>query len=172
MAKNNTRSDKPASEPTRPVTHRRPTATSTTPSAATSPAGLFFGNDTATTEIHTLSLHDALPISGNLDVTGETKSDVFLGRRQCGIKVQGNTGACRRSEEHTSELQSQSKLVCRLLLEKKKRCPATIDQHHGEEQHAFRQTRIRANTTGDAPAANGHQHHTKCRNVTRWSFFW
>src|SRR5438034_8260326 len=68
----------------------------------------FFFNDTATTEIYTLSLHDALPIS--LRAPPESCS---RGR---------GTGRCSpasRSEEHTSELQSHSDLVCRLLLEKK-----------------------------------------------------
>src|SRR6267143_7209431 len=67
----------------------------------------FFFNDTATTEIYTLSLHDALPIS----------------RRPCrwaSCRVTSSTMARARSEEHTSELQSQFHLVCRLLLEKKK----------------------------------------------------
>src|SRR2546430_7688974 len=72
----------------------------------------FFFNDTATTEIYTLSLHDALPIS-LLRV---------LQRRCCG-QLDGRWNFKRiangRSEEHTSELQSQSNLVCRLLLEKK-----------------------------------------------------
>src|SRR5580692_13065561 len=68
----------------------------------------FFFNDTATTEIYTLSLHDALPISD------------FPGHRS--PRPQASTLAdCARSEEHTSELQSQSNLVCRLLLEKKKK---------------------------------------------------
>src|SRR6266540_7154180 len=77
----------------------------------------FFFNDTATTEIYTLSLHDALPISlhgllrlARLDqirevVPGFGKARIGLGSR---------------SEEHTSELQSHHDLVCRLLLEKKK----------------------------------------------------
>src|SRR3712207_7760355 len=100
----------------------------------------FFFNDTATTEIYTLSLHDALPISGRR-----------TGRRRRGCRKRGTSGsrrrrrccrrraaACRpraprrrgqppsergsrsRSEEHTSELQSRQYLVCRLLLEKKK----------------------------------------------------
>src|SRR5476649_3072549 len=66
----------------------------------------FFFNDTATTEIYTLSLHDALPISGVCAM------DYFwaYGEAPSG-----------RSEEHTSELQSHSDLVCRLLLEKKKK---------------------------------------------------
>src|SRR5256885_14566669 len=71
----------------------------------------FFFNDTATTEIYTLSLHDALPIS----------------RRMCrctGLASALPRSAARcepRSEEHTSELQSPCNLVCRLLLEKKKK---------------------------------------------------
>src|SRR5258708_29144135 len=95
----------------------------------------FFFNDTATTEIYTLSLHDALPIS-------------WRSRRWCGNGCRCDRSICRprsrrrrsrsstaarsrptytaiapRSEEHTSELQSPHHLVCRLLLEKKKRSP-------------------------------------------------
>src|SRR5256885_8313698 len=71
----------------------------------------FFFNDTATTEIYTLSLHDALPICivTNGPMTGLTVSNSTLF---------GNRAP--RSEEHTSELQSPCNLVCRLLLEKKK----------------------------------------------------
>src|SRR5215510_16458975 len=75
----------------------------------------FFFNDTATTEIYTLSLHDALPIFA----------------RRCGPGTPGAgwranrprrvPSATRRSEEHTSELQSRGHLVCRLLLEQKKK---------------------------------------------------
>src|SRR5256886_13426118 len=74
----------------------------------------FFFNDTATTEIYTLSLHDALPISGG-DRHPQSRGGLGV-RDVCG------SGAVTpaRSEEHTSELQSQSNLVCRLLLEKKK----------------------------------------------------
>src|SRR2546430_13223102 len=86
----------------------------------------FFFNDTATTEIYTLSLHDALPISHSGPSGTAGASPALPGTRW---------GACRpccrtratlpprspRSEEHTSELQSQSNLVCRLLLEKKKK---------------------------------------------------
>src|SRR3989449_10121841 len=72
----------------------------------------FFFNDTATTEIYTLSLHDALPISppeiARLEVEG------------VGVHF-GGVGLDERSEEHTSELQSRLHLVCRLLLEKKKK---------------------------------------------------
>src|SRR6266566_9580223 len=67
----------------------------------------FFFNDTATTEIYTLSLHDALPISG-----GGGRPASRMPPRCCGRRP--------RSEEHTSELQSPCNLVCRLLLEKKK----------------------------------------------------
>src|SRR2546430_10268663 len=80
----------------------------------------FFFNDTATTEIYTLSLHDALPISccGPATiccrVSGSTAACSACSRRNSG-------GSASRSEEHTSELQSQSNLVCRLLLEKKKK---------------------------------------------------
>src|SRR2546430_7999979 len=85
----------------------------------------FFFNDTATTEIYTLSLHDALPIS----MTRRSGEAARHSRRRSGGAP---TAACQcrrsstslapalRSEEHTSELQSQSNLVCRLLLEKKK----------------------------------------------------
>src|SRR5574341_2441889 len=68
----------------------------------------FFFNDTATTEIYTLSLHDALPISG--------------GGARCARPTRAwrSRRSPTRSEEHTSELQSPTNLVCRLLLEKKK----------------------------------------------------
>src|SRR5436305_5048559 len=69
---------------------------------------LFFFNDTATTEIYTLSLHDALPISWPF--MSVKASPTFWARPE----------RWRRSEEHTSELQSADHLVCRLLLEKKK----------------------------------------------------
>src|SRR5438445_6096303 len=72
----------------------------------------FFFNDTATTEIYTLSLHDALPILPVLPMT-EARSSTTL------PFVAPMTPA--RSEEHTSELQSRQYLVCRLLLEKKKK---------------------------------------------------
>src|SRR2546430_11322974 len=72
----------------------------------------FFFNDTATTEIYTLSLHDALPISA-----GGARDRAR--RRRAGHRSREFLAA--RSEEHTSELQSQSNLVCRLLLEKKKK---------------------------------------------------
>src|SRR2546429_5208657 len=73
----------------------------------------FFFNDTATTEIYTLSLHDALPISWPRHRFRQSRdSGSRLGKRQAVLR--------NRSEEHTSELQSRLHLVCRLLLEKKK----------------------------------------------------
>src|SRR5438034_11679968 len=77
----------------------------------------FFFNDTATTEIYTLSLHDALPIS---QVSGETSALKNWVNRPC-LSALVQVTLRRRSEEHTSELQSHSDLVCRLLLEKKKK---------------------------------------------------
>src|SRR3990167_11063045 len=81
---------------------------------------IFFFNDTATTEIYTLSLHDALPISPR----------PLNGRRNTAPSCCRRTRSPRgchprsRSEEHTSELQSQSNIVCRLLLEKNASTPA------------------------------------------------
>src|SRR5688572_33451372 len=85
----------------------------------------FFFNDPATTEIYTLSLHDALPIFGQLAQFLALDANA---RMACLQRIEG-VGEIRvfgrahekRSEEHTSELQSQSNLVCRLLLEKKKK---------------------------------------------------
>src|SRR5437773_10763215 len=79
------------------------------------PSSTFFFNYTATTEIYTLSLHDALPISRALTVRGS-----FAARIAATTFGSGETGNGKRSEEHTSELQSHHDLVCRLLLEKKK----------------------------------------------------
>src|SRR5205809_3497523 len=85
-------------------------------------SSFFFFNDTATTEIYTLSLHDALPILTRREHSMPlAESDRFRRGRDLG---------CGRSEEHTSELQSRLHLVCRLLLEKKKKCnrwrPCTV----------------------------------------------
>src|SRR3712207_9074916 len=85
-----------------------------------------FFNDTATTEIYTLSLHDALPICRRASVLAATGSarrprNLFRTRsRGVGIARIGRSVHFARSEEHTSELQSRQYLVCRLLLEKKK----------------------------------------------------
>src|SRR2546430_5957240 len=85
----------------------------------------FFFNDTATTEIYTLSLHDALPIlAQEAEVVIEMLDDIEQRDQVEREVVPGKRleRAAERSEEHTSELQSQSNLVCRLLLEKKKKC--------------------------------------------------
>src|SRR3712207_7382128 len=80
----------------------------------------FFFNDTATTEIYTLSLHDALPISLGCPDWDLPQIIRFAAQHKYdGIELRG-IGAEMRSEEHTSELQSRQYLVCRLLLEKKK----------------------------------------------------
>src|SRR3712207_8990486 len=105
----------------------------------------FYLNDTATTEIYTLSLHDALPISTGRPAASRTSTRTVVsppgssaGSRGAAVTVSlresggtgrfrvpeanaGRRGAPARSEEHTSELQSRQYLVCRLLLEKKKK---------------------------------------------------
>src|SRR2546422_11010576 len=83
----------------------------------------FFFNDTATTEIYTLSLHDALPISiiDQFLNTFATYIDSGFGLLRGEVAF---LTATLRSEEHTSELQSRLHLVCRLLLEKKKKITA------------------------------------------------
>src|SRR5580704_19787207 len=86
------------------------------------PLFFFFFNDTATTEIDTLSLDDALPISGPQLAMSPSRPRARL----AGLL----TPPAPRSEEHTSELQSPVRLVCRLLLEKKKK----IDNIHNETQ--------------------------------------
>src|SRR5438309_10461566 len=78
----------------------------------------FFFNDTATTDIYTLSLHDALPI-WRADA-GAIGSPFWNTVRSERLVPEGGLREVWRSEEHTSELQSQFHLVCRLLLEKKK----------------------------------------------------
>src|SRR5207249_10956474 len=79
---------------------------------------LFFFTDTATPEIYTLSLHDALPIS-SLSAAGA--GTISPSMRTCRCRGSQCMTAAARSEEHTSELQSRFDLVCRLLLEKKKK---------------------------------------------------
>src|SRR3712207_7524737 len=90
----------------------------------------FFFNDTATTEIYTLSLHDALPICRRAMSTRTTIVFSALSETTTPWRTFGLPGPCSgaccasgagcRSEEHTSELQSRQYIVCRLLLEKKK----------------------------------------------------
>src|SRR5947209_12843463 len=77
---------------------------------------VYFFNATATTEIYTLSLHDALPIS----IAAEFEGPFNQGNFDSMPRVTGSPSGPPRSEEHTSELQSRQYLVCRLLLEKKK----------------------------------------------------
>src|SRR3712207_8728906 len=95
----------------------------------------FFFNDTATTEIYTLSLHDALPICDEVEVLTHEQYTRFVERVQDIVTRHGKQlvgweeiskarlrpTTLVRSEEHTSELQSRQYLVCRLLLEKKKK---------------------------------------------------
>src|SRR2546422_7366290 len=85
----------------------------------------FFFNDTATTEIYTLSLHDALPISRRRSRGCATCGGGRAFGLAAGLGHRGGLCSARRriprSEEHTSELQSRLHLVCRLLLEKKKK---------------------------------------------------
>src|SRR2546430_3646474 len=94
----------------------------------------FFFNDTATTEIYTLSLHDALPIFfvlGYLAVWSAFSVGAALaqwGLHTAALLSEDAMRAGPRSEEHTSELQSQSNLVCRLLLEKKKEAVGHISR--------------------------------------------
>src|SRR2546430_7563445 len=102
----------------------------------------FFFNDTATTEIYTLSLHDALPICPRGARRSPPRScrGRWTGSRRCGgpsSRPRASPGPVsatasaprRRSEEHTSELQSQSNLVCRLLLEKKNKPAYTLPSY-------------------------------------------
>src|SRR2546430_12453016 len=89
--------------------------------------GVFFFNDTATTEIYTLSLHDALPIYAvrfDAHAACHAPSPHGYGERVL-ARLDIRNGEVR-SEEHTSELQSQSNLVCRLLLEKKKQWKTAV----------------------------------------------
>src|SRR3712207_9595202 len=84
---------------------------------------VFFFNDTATTEIYTLSLHDALPIWSM--TTAHQRRRLHPRLPFCPLtgigRPRSRHGHSTRSEEHTSELQSRQYLVCRLLLEKKKK---------------------------------------------------
>src|SRR3712207_8266403 len=95
----------------------------------------FFFNDTATTEIYTLSLHDALPIlTPHLeervrDHYGLTSPENAQSRGGYGDYYPSEERSSTRSEEHTSELQSRQYLVCRLLLEKKKQKTKKITRH-------------------------------------------
>src|SRR5207244_7962518 len=101
---------------------------------------LFFFNDTPTTEIYTLSLHDALPIYGA--TLGPQALEM---RALVDLALAPQQVSFLRSEEHTSELQSPDHLVCRLLLEKKKKkkqhnTPKTTNQQKNDAQQQARQT--------------------------------
>src|SRR5947209_10752616 len=103
----------------------------------------FFFNDTATTEIYTLSLHDALPISICFELQGQFE-DALAAYRAADAPLAGDALIAlgrltplleqTRSEEHTSELQSRQYLVCRLLLEKKKN-HQHYQHKHGTSAH-------------------------------------
>src|SRR5438034_10632559 len=101
--------------------------------ACSSPLFFFF-TDTATTEIYTLSLHDALPISGAL-LEHAADDQGHLAHEPRLLGAGRERGERRRSEEHTSELQSHSDLVCRLLLEKK-------NEHADTVAHLRQSTRL------------------------------
>src|SRR5882762_11802000 len=92
----------------------------------------FFFNDTATTEIYTLSLHDALPIELIRD-----ERPAVLNLHAAQMDVRRSVADPLRSEEHTSELQSHFNLVCRLLLEKKKKntCSILFKKKKKKKQH-------------------------------------
>src|SRR2546426_11244969 len=81
----------------------------------------FFFNDTATTEIYTLSLHDALPILESAFCRASENRPIAGYHGIMGMPTNASLEKQPRSEEHTSELQSPCNLVCRLLLEKKKK---------------------------------------------------
>src|SRR5205809_3305858 len=96
----------------------------------------FFFNDPATTEIYTLSLHDALPIFRRA-LHGENEPGA--NRHQGHHRQRINTDL-QRSEEHTSELQSRLHLVCRLLLEKKKKKNNNTVNHQKHRKNIHRKT--------------------------------
>src|SRR5258705_10227078 len=106
----------------------------------------FFFNDTATTEIYTLSLHDALPILAgrSAEAAKQIKELITTSVRQ----VESGAG---RSEEHTSELQSLRHLVCRLLLEKKKSKEEmpSVDVHIQVREHWDQRLRSSVRASGD-----------------------
>src|SRR3712207_8848596 len=98
----------------------------------------FFFNDTATTEIYTLSLHDALPILRKIRKAPPASATLSLlsriqaicpSERPSVCLTPASTASGMRSEEHTSELQSRQYLVCRLLLEKKKQHRLPYSSH-------------------------------------------
>src|SRR5690606_40160210 len=105
---------------------------------------LFFLTATAPTETYTLSLHDALPISWSERHPSGTVSLPRPGRSRAAARAGASPRARSRSEEHTSELQSRENLVCRLLLEKKKK--KKPDRHLGSERRQHRDSRVTTST--------------------------
>src|SRR3712207_6911762 len=99
----------------------------------------FFFNDTATTEIYTLSLHDALPIwsCSCMKTACSARVSPSSCRRNC-RSAASRSWALIRSEEHTSELQSRQYLVCRLLLEKKQYPMVRLLLYNGRTRRSFR----------------------------------
>src|SRR5215469_4589161 len=119
----------------------------------------FFFNDTATTEIYTLSLHDALPISNGATLTG------------CALFFWGRL-AHWRSEEHTSELQSRRDLVCRLLLEKKKnKIRARLSQNKTRNSKRKTRTHTRDNRAMASPRRRMFQITVPCNCPAARPFF-
>src|SRR2546422_3182495 len=105
---------------------------------------VFFFNDTATTEIYTLSLHDALPIScSRFFIYPTSAAPKYRSLTACSARTDvapcwdssSSANSHYRSEEHTSELQSRLHLVCRLLLEKKKKRTYKINDVRSKEKH-------------------------------------
>src|SRR2546422_11420815 len=94
----------------------------------------FFFNDTATTEIYTLSLHDALPISDEPPTSSPSSRAMRRATRNESRSETRTQSSTTRSEEHTSELQSRLHLVCRLLLEKKKKT-TNYNKSHKRKLH-------------------------------------
>src|SRR5256885_37580 len=134
------------------------------------PSFFFFFNDTATTEIYTLSLHDALPISPGVPVHR------LVGG---GLQVGGRFGG-ERSEEHTSELQSPCNLVCRLLLEKKKNPSPGAASPSASSPPCTATTTYPSLSRRSAPASypgccsrtTGACRKRACATPCGWAFFW
>src|SRR5947199_6374927 len=91
----------------------------------------FFFTDPPTTEIYTLSLHDALPISACASARSPSR---WRSSRSAKARGSSTISTCSRSEEHTSELQSLRHLVCRLLLEKKKKKTIKDNNEHSDTE--------------------------------------
>src|SRR3989442_3375763 len=106
----------------------------------------FFFNDTATTEIYTLSLHDALPISARLPARNPASPRSAAPAKP--VRAPRWPRCWRpgsRSEEHTSELQSRPHLVCRLLLEKKKNGRDHMQHHRNLDRHRLLHVLLESN---------------------------